>query len=245
MRRLTRLRHSVMVIAVAAIFAGTIAHASMLREPLDKIWEDYMLEGNSSSIHIEIKKGTISKLERHPRERSTYTTVTATGAEMLFLDPYGIIVRELGEGFWGNGGWVLQGGRLDQAGDGNSIIQLYVKAVDHRHSFFQFPFERDAPTDTGYEFFLLHRKKDIPGATIVRKWIFLPQGVVLRDSPHKPFVNPDSNVQAFLSYEPSIRTATIKITGLTRSIEERVDLSPYIQSTSPPQVESDGATHKE
>lgn len=234
-----------MVIAVAASFAGTIAHASMPREPLDKIWEDYMLEGNSSSIHIEIKKGTISKLERHPRERRTFTTVTATTAAMLFLDPYGIIVRELGEGFWGNGGWVLQGGRLDQAGDENSIIQLYVKVVEYRHSYFPFPFERDAPTDTGYEFFLLHRKKDIPGATIVRKWTFLPQDVVLRENPHQPLTNPDSNVQAFLSYEPSSRIAMVKITGLTRPIEERVDLSPYIQSTSPPQVESEGATRKE
>jgi len=231
-----------MVIAVAASFAGTIASASMPREPLEKIWEDHMLEGNSSSIHIEIKKGTISKLERHPSETRT---VPAATADMLFLDPYGIIVRELGEGFWGNGGWVLQGGRLDQAIDGDSIIQLYVKVVEYRHSYFPFPFHRDPPTDTGYEYFLLHREKAVPGAVILQKWAFLPQDVVLRDSPHKPFVNPDSNVQAFLSYEPSSRTATIKITGLTRPIEERVDLSSYIQSTSPPQVESEGATRKE
>jgi len=241
-RRLTRLRHSVMVVAMAASVAGTMAHASMPREPLDKIWEDYMLEGNSSSIHIEIKKGIISKLERHPRETRT---VPATGAEMLFLGPYGIIVRELGEGFWGNGGWILEGGRLDQAGDGNSIIQLYVKVVEYLHSYFPFPFQRDAPTDTGYEFFLLHREKDVPGATIARKWTFLPQDVVLRDNPHQPLTNPDSNVQAFLSYEPSSRIAMVKITGLTRPIEERVDLSPHIQSTSPTKVESEGATRKE
>lgn len=234
-----------MVVAVAASVAGTIAHASMPREPLDKIWEDHMLEGNSSSIHIEIKKGTISKSEGHPRERSTYTTVTATHATMLFLDPYGIIVRELGEGFWGNGGWVLQGGQLDKAVDGNSIIQLYVKVVEYRHSYFPFPFHRDPPTDTGFEYFLLHRKKDIPGATIVQKWTFLPQDVVLRENPHQPLTNPDYNAEAFLSYEPSSHIAMVKITGLTRRIEERVDLSPYIQSASPPQVESEGATRKE
>lgn len=231
MYRVTSLLHSVMVIAVTASFAGTIAHASMPREPLDKIWEDHMLEGKSSSIHIEIKKGTISQLERHPSETRT---VPATTAAMLFLDPYGIIVRQLGEGFWGNGGWVLEGGRLDQAVDGNSIIQLYVKVVQYLHSYFRFPFERDAPTDTGYEFFLLHREKDVPGATIVKKWTFLPQDVVLRENPHQPLTNPDSNVRAFLAYEPSSRTATVKITVLTRPIDERVDLSPYIQSTSPP-----------
>jgi hypothetical protein len=134
-----------------------------------------------------------------------------------------IAVARMDQGFWKkNGGWELVGGLLGRATADSSTVELYGKAAVRVFRHFPFPFHRDIPHETGYEFFLLLREPGVPLATIVRRWAFEPNEVV---------VNPEStggtseNVRAMLLYDESARTATVTITGLKRPFADRVDLS--------------------
>jgi hypothetical protein len=189
-------------------------------DPLDKLWEQHMLVGKSSAVSVSVKDSTTSVSESTRKEFLGQKRGGSVG--MLHVEPYGISVGQSNLGFWGTGGWYLQGGLLDQVVDGTSNIQLYAKQVTHLHS--HFPYNKNPQTDTGYEFFLLHRNKDVPMATIVRKWDFPPQDIVRQEGMHI------DHVRAFLTYDPLIQAATVKITGLTRPFEEQVDLSSVIQS---------------
>jgi hypothetical protein len=112
-----------------------------------------MLEGKSSAIGVTVIGSTISISESWPKKM--LSEVKRENPRMLYLEPYGINVRKRGEGFWGNGGWSLLGGLLDEVSVGSSLIQLYAEIVEHHHSHFIVPFlfHRDEPIDTGYEFF--------------------------------------------------------------------------------------------
>ncbi len=68
---------------------------------------------------------------------------------------------------------------------------------------------------TGYEFFLLLRKADVPRATILRQWTFQPGDVAK-----------DGSVRAMLRYNIATRTATVTIMGLRTPVEETVE-SPH------------------
>lgn len=211
-------------VAAGMGLAGVAAGEPPPREPLDALWEHHLLEGKSSSVAVEVKDSKVSTSETSPPKMTGLKTgMTA----LLFLAPHGIIVRQLGDGFWGNGGWILQGGLLDQVNDGPSIIQLYVKEVQHQHPYFPFPFHREIPHETGYEFFLLQRKAGVPGATIIRKWVFLPQDVVVA---HHSTGGTYEDVRGLLRYEATSRIANVKITGLKRPFDERVDLSSALES---------------
>jgi hypothetical protein len=159
---------------------------------------------------------------------------------MLYLEPYGINVRKRGEGFWGNGGWCLLGGLLDEVSVGPSLIQLYAEIVEHHHSHFIVPFlfHRDHPIDTGYEFFLLHRTQGIPGAKIIGTWVFPPDEVVLIDVGHGGAY---PNVRADFHYDSTSRTATVRVRGLKNPIEERVDLTSELEVAPQQPLESDRA----
>lgn len=127
------------------------------------------------------------------------------------------------------------GGLLDQVTGGPSMVQLYAKIVRPLHP--HFPLNHDPPTDTGYEFFLLHRKKEISGVTIVRAWRFPPQDVASKESGHG---GQRDDVRAFFAYDPSSQTATVRVTGLTRPFEEHVDLSSVIHSVQQQRPETKG-----
>jgi hypothetical protein len=192
------------------------------REPLDVLWMQKMTEGKSAVVQIDDSRTSVSE------GRSPLSFESARGRpEEAALSDHRISVMRLGEGFWRNGGWVLKGGLLARAGDGPSTIELYGKAVVHRQSYFAFPFHRDPPHDTGYEFFLLHRKAGVTRATIINQWIFRPDDVIVESSPHG---GTEENVRGMLRYEPTSRIAIITITGLKRPFEERVDLSSAIES---------------
>src|SRR5947208_1424815 len=97
------------------------------------------------------------------RSRPTSTRKRARCDSSARLDPKarGIQVVELGHGFWGNGGWVLTGGLLRRCVDGASTFELYGKAVIREFPHFPFPFHQAIPHETGFEFFLLHRRRDV------------------------------------------------------------------------------------
>jgi hypothetical protein len=115
------------------------------------------------------------------------------------------------------------GGLLGLVREGDSTFELYGKAVEWQHPYFPFPFHRDPPRDTGYEFFLLHRKPGSPEATIVRRWVFDRVEVDAKQS------RPTEVVRATLRYDPDTQTATVMIMGLKRRVEEKVKLMTILR----------------
>lgn len=208
------------ILGIIPVEAGEL----LAREPLDALWEQNMLENmldgdTHTSVHMEIRRGVFHKSERPAKEPSGYW------ARKPWNDPYetrDITVAQYGEGFWGNGGWLLNGGLVGRAKEGASTIELYGKAIVHRFPYFPFPFPRHIPHETGFEFFLLQREGSYPRATVVRKWTIPPQEVV-KVGPPGLYAN---DVQATFEYDSTqrersrirasgskIRTAEIKNNG--------------------------------
>jgi len=225
------------MVAASALVAGPVAGEPTPTD-LNKLWEQQMLEGKPSSVNVTIIGTTMEISETPPMK--IITTVKNDSPRMLYREPYGINVRKRGEGFWGNGGWSLLGGLLDEVSVGPSRIQLYAEIVEHHHSHFIIPFlfHRDDPKDTGYEFFLLHRKQGVSGAKIIRTWVFLPDEVVLLDVGHGGEY-PD--VRAGFHYDSTSRTATVRFRGLKKPIEEHVDLTSELEIAPQQPSESDRA----
>src|SRR5438094_424534 len=109
-----------------------------------------MLAG--TQIVAEFRKGEISTSDFVP----TRPFESAHGSpERAESTRSGILVVEYGHGLWRNGGL------LRRAGEGASEFQLYGKAVIREFSYFPSPFHRATPHETGYEFFLLHRRDGV------------------------------------------------------------------------------------
>lgn len=225
-----------LVVVVEFLFAGTAISEITPPDTLNKLWEQQMLEGKPSRIHVTVQGSTIEISEDSPKK--TLTTVKNDSPVWLNHEPYGINVNQTGEGFWGNGGCSLLGGLLDEVSIGPSRIQLYAKIVEHYHSHFIVPFlfHRHTPRDTGYEFFLLHRKQGIPGAKIIRTWVFSPDEVVLEANRHGWT---DSDVRAAFQLDSTSRTATVRVRGLKKPFEERVDLTSELEGAPQKPSESD------
>lgn len=214
----------------ACVAAGAGCHKAVasteapVRTPLDRSWEEHMLDGRAGIIAIE---GSQTRRSDNPSIES-FERARGQPEEAVWTNR-GISVARFGEGFWGNGGWRLEGGLLARAVDGPSSFELYGKAVVRQFSYFPFPFHREIPHETGYEFFLVHRLSSAPQATIVRKWVFPPNEVVVKSVSHG---GTREDVQAVLQYDAGTRTATVRITGLRRPYEERVDLSSVRDSAT-------------
>jgi hypothetical protein len=198
---------------VSTIHAGELPS----REPLDALWEQHMLEGKiDRSVAIQIKDGVVIKSELPAKEPIEYSR----GApESAGLGSPGVSVMQLGEGFWGNGGWVLKGGVLGMASSGNSKLELHGKAIVHRQPYFPFPPHRTTPHQTGYDFFLISRDSSSSKATIVRKWSFTPQQVELKPQKNGP---PEEDVRGTLHYDDVEKVAKIVIVGLKNPLEQSI-----------------------
>ena len=204
------------------ILAGLAGGEPPPRAPLDALWEKHMLEG--TFVFIEVHKSKITAREKHPPP-----TVDPKDDEPTFgvLMSHPISVSELGEGLFGNGGWILQGGLLRRINDDSSTIELYGKRVVRQFPHFRILPHRDPPMEVGYEFFLLRRKPGTTRAVIIRQWTFLPDEVVLKDVGHGGRY---PNVRCILQYDATTRNATVTVTGLKRPFEERIDLSSGLGS---------------
>lgn len=204
------------ILGISPVEAGELP----AREPLDALWEQSMLEGKpNTAIAISIEDGQTHKSEFSRKEGPE---PWRESPELAGFGALGVTAVQYGEGFWGNGGWVLTGGLLGRTKEGSSMIELYGKAVIHVLPYFPFPFHRDKPHETGYEFFLLQREAGSPKATVLKKWIFAPQEVVLKPQSVGP---PREDVRATLEYDDTAQQAMVTITGLTRPFKESVAVS--------------------
>ena len=169
------------------------------RDDLDRIWNEHMLDRRAALIVLD--KGSES---------------TTEGGPLAAWD--GIIVRRVGKGIWTNGGWVLQGGLLDSVVVGSATYDLFGKKVIRRIPYFPFPFHRDPPKESGFEFFLLRRVQTDARASVVRHWVFLPADVQLSE-------HGSTDISAIMTREPGSQTVVITVRGLKRPFVERIDLA--------------------
>ena len=202
---------------------GSAISREVARKPLDQLWEEHMLAGTSATYsdgkHIEYV------FERSFEE--------AMGSPSSAWDTkQGIAVVDLGErrflSLWVGGGWTLEGGLLGKIEEGASAIELYGKRVTRvqPHFILNLRATHVPNVEFSYDFFLLHRKKGAARATVLRKWIFRPEELRrLGDAP--PY---DTYVQGYLRYDPTTKTATVTITGLTHPFEEYIDLSETLRN---------------
>ena len=228
------------MVVVSALVAGLVA-AEPTPPDLNKLWEQQMLEGKPSSVDVTIFGSTIEISETWPKK--TLTTVKRESLVWLDHEPYGINVQQQSKwGFWGDRGWSLRGGLLDEVSVGSSRIQLYAKIVERNLWYVPIPFfwHRDHPVETGYDFFLLHKKQGIPGAQIIRTWVFPPDEVVLEADGHG---GTDSDVRASLHYDTSSRVATLRVRGLKKPMEEHVDLTSELEDALQKPSKSDRVNH--
>jgi len=150
------------------------------REPLDANWEKHMLEGRGVQMWLDEQLQPTQVQEGGSAESLASFRSREEPRSYLyaFTDPYGIMVLRRVDGYWRNGGWILTGGPLVRANDGQSAVELYGEAIIRRP--IHIPdgiFHLDPPEETGYEFFLLRRQGTTP-AVILRRWIVQPDEVV-------------------------------------------------------------------
>lgn len=125
-------RMQIRIVALALIFPilGTSAvEAGELpaREPLDALWEQYMLERDTNmTVSIEIRNGLVDKSVWPAKEPSGFWA--GRPWDVLF-ESRNIKVMQLGEGFWGNGGWLLKGGSLGEPKRGHRPLSCMVRLL--------------------------------------------------------------------------------------------------------------------
>ena len=184
------------------------------RSELDAVWRENMLTGTRTIMAFDNSR--IDVASDPPAEPYTYA---GGRPENAVWTNHGISVMRRGEGFWGNGGWVLKGGLLSYALAGTARLELYGKANVRIFPHFRF-LHRDEPHETSYEFFLLHRPQSVERATIVREWTFPTDIVVTNDNAIRR-----EDVRGAMTYDAENRQAIVRISGLKQPFEVRVGVS--------------------
>lgn len=211
---------TLLVILAVGCTTGSAQTEVTFRAPLDTVWNERMLDGASVIMAFRNSRIDMSNNE----SRMSFTSADGK-PESAARTNMGIAVMRLGEGVWGNGGWILEGGLLAKVLDGISQIELYGKAVVRQLPYFPLPFHRAVPHETGYEFFLLHRPRLNEKAVVVHKWVFGSDEVVTKNLGGGLVVE---DVRGTLQYDAKMRVARVMITGLKRVVEERIEIGSYI-----------------
>jgi len=213
------------LIVSIAMFLGLACESAFRGTPpprahLDALWEKHMLAGSFVVLTVDGSKTTGS--EKHPDslvDPKSEVPIYPSGMS------HPISILSEGEGLFGTGGWILAGGLLRRISDGPVTIEIYGKRVIRRFPHFPFPPHSSGPEETGYEFFLLHRKSGSLGR-VIRKWVFLPEETVIDK-------DDQSDVRCIFQYDSVNKTAAITLRGLKRPFEDRVDLLAILGSSKP------------
>jgi hypothetical protein len=205
------------LVLVAGLAVACAVSGPSSRTRLDARWDQAMREGRS--VTIKFRNSTID-ISENPLDGGLEDTGGRPEAVVWTKTPKIIVLEE--RGFWHNGGWELVGGLLGRAVADSSSLELWGKAAVQVFPYFPFPFHREIPHETGYEFFLLLRQPGSTPATVVRQWAFKPNEVVVT---HATTGGNYEDVRAVLKYNEAARTATVAVSGLKRPFEDRLDLS--------------------
>ena len=196
------------------------ASGPILRTPLDKLWEDFMMKGAPANVYFD-GKGLVDRTK--PGEKLA-SFEEAHGDPLLaaWMTNRGIAVQNLQEtrllGFWRLGGWELLGGLLAQANRPSDLVELYGKLALRKEPYFPVP-HRSAPEQRwSYEFFVVRRDRGTGRAELIRKRIFEPPQVVQGPYPDRP-------VAVEFKYDPISRRARLSVSGLARPFQEEFEVS--------------------
>lgn len=206
-------------IILAIVVTEFFLSGEMPREPLDRLWEEHMLAG-TSGIYADGKRTSYAA-------KRSFESAKGRPSD-AWLTKEGIAVSDHREtSFFGllrRGGWSLDEGLLAKAEARDSTIELYGKeAVREKPKPFFF-IHWGIPGGYGYEFFLLHRKKGVEKAMIIKKWSFDRYGIA-----RMLLMDWISDVRGFLRYDGEANNAIVTFTGVKRPFEERVDLSRVLE----------------
>lgn len=208
-------------ITVILLPAAVAISAEILRGPLDQLWEQHMLDGKRGAYMNGEPEAITAPAFSFAKERAGKG---AGSPQFMVFTEYGISVQDFREtklfGLLSGGGWTLRGGLLERIEIDPVTVELYGKIVDRIHpgllDHYYHPKE-----ERSYEFFFLRRKRDVPQAVILKKWIVEPE--------HVRWQNATSDVRGHLQYDPAIRSATVIISGLKVPFQELVDLSKALR----------------
>jgi hypothetical protein len=208
-----RLLSAALQSATLLIVVSVASGGSSERDDLDQIWNEHMLAGKAALIILD--KGSESTTEAGSIPELSQGRLPAVIAAHS-----GITVHRVGKGIWTNGGWILQGGLLGRVEIDSVAYEFFGKEVIRRIPYFPFPFHRDPPQESGYEFFLVRRgQRDIRGS-VVRQWAVSPTDVRLSESG-------STDVSAAMTRAPGGQTVVITVYGLKLPFVQRVDLSVH------------------
>jgi len=210
-----------LVVLIGIVMLSVTLHVPMPRQPLDSAWEEHMLSGLPANY---VNGQSLTDIP-------TRTFETAKGrVSEAWLTKEGIAFSDRREtslfGLLRRGGWALYGGLLGKVEINGSTIELYGKHVVRERPVLWFFLHWGIPGGFGYEFFLLHRRKGVTKAEVVKKWTFNRFGIlqmIIMDWP--------KDVRGLLFYDRATRTATVTILGFTEVLQESIDMSNRLGQT--------------
>jgi hypothetical protein len=219
---------------ILLLLAADVRAGEVPREPLDRLWEEHMLQGTSAGYQ-DGKRATFVPHETPEMAKGSPDAARLTTRGISVQDSQGTELLGLRRG----GGWSLQGGLIATAQAPDGLLELYGKRVWRIYPSFLgiSPYMKPKEDET-YEFFLLLRKAEAQRATLVKKWVVAPNEIKwfvypnVREAVTKAFPGDDEflrqqetiDVRGFLKYDSETHEAEVTITGLIHPWVERVKL---------------------
>jgi hypothetical protein len=213
-----RLRPTIALSLIVLVLFPVICNFALSRPlPLDQLhqlWDSHMFNG-TSEIYSDGDR-TIYHAEDSYQWANGFLSLASLTKE-------GIAVGDLREtsmlGWLRRGGWILEGGLLAKIESEESNLELYGKRVVRAEPVSILNLHGDKNREHSVEFFLLRRKKQDSKATLLKKWIFSGEEILLDAA------IPLGDVKGILRNYIERKSVTLAIVGLNRPFEERVDIS--------------------
>ena len=196
------------------------------REPLDRIWEEYMFNG-TVSYYLDGKKIEENLPSANVVSEAARGSVAAPIREISVNDYRGTAFLGILRG----GGWSVMGGLIGRGEGKASTLELYAKRVWREYSGLLGMWNYFRPKeDETYDVFLVQREQGASRGTILKKWViqpaeirwFIPQHTqeskVISEKVKQQ--NETSDVRGFLKYLSESQEAEVTITGLTHPFVE-------------------------
>lgn len=130
-------------------------------------------------------------------------------------------------------GWHIHGGLLARQRLDGATLELYGKETTRKRGGFLGFDTYHKLEDVSYDFFLLRRPADGSHATILEKWSIPSEDIAWQiPAPSAQYpglahgeAGARSDVRGFLRYDPATKIATVTVTGLKQTFQQRVLLS--------------------
>jgi len=212
---------------LATLAQGCLLGGSPFREPLDRIWEEWML-----AAHYGFFRG--GKEEPWPIVGEDKIVSSPVGASD---SKYGIEIQGSTSGI-GGAYWNLTGGLLARVATPKGLVELFGKEIVRVH----LPFHTAKyGRDYSYEFFLVARSHPTARGQLIKRWFFPAEELAMTIDPQTEELlrraarsedeakkrieqNMSHKIDGYLRLDLDMRAAVVTISGLKRPFEERVEI---------------------